>query len=127
MGCSLKILRKRSRETRIYDVVVYRDMPRAAVVSAVLDVIVDELPEADIDVIGSALAPLEVAPAAQWSINDEAITYRDGSVVPVGKVLQGEIGGGNDGYTYTIRILYARNDDPGPHEATVQLRIRDVT
>lgn len=125
MGCSDEILRKRSRETRIYDVVVYRDMPKFALVTSVLDVLVDELPEEDLDALGSSLAPLEVAPAAEWSINDEAITYRDGAVVPIGKVLQGEISGGNDGYTYTIRILYARNDDPGPHEATVQLRIKD--
>lgn len=125
MGCSDEILRKRSRETRIYDVVLYRDMPKAAIVSSVLNVIVDELTEDDLTEIGSALSPLEVAPAAEWSINDEEITYRDGAVVPIGKVLQGEIGGGNDGYTYTIRILYARNDDPGPHEATVMLRIKD--
>lgn len=125
MGCSQIILRKRSRETRVYDIVVYHDMPRAAVVSEILDVIVDSLTDEELEEIGSLEVPLEVAPVEEWVINAEAVTYNDGTLVPIGKIVQGAIGGGNDGYTYTIRVLYERDDDPGPHEATVMLRVRD--
>ncbi len=126
MTCSIVILEKRSRETRRYDVNVYVDTPKAATVSSILDVIVDPLADADIEALGSNYLPIAIDAPGDWVINAAPITYNDGRQVPAGKVMQGSIGGGNHGYTYTIRVLYARSDDAGPHEATVLLEVNDT-
>jgi hypothetical protein len=125
MGCSEIIREKRSRETKLYTVVVYDDIPKAALVDDVLSVIVDDLSDDDLDALGSGDVPLEADAADAWTINDAAFTDRDGSVFPVGKCMQGNISGGNNGYTYTVRVMYSRDDDPGPHEATFLVRIKD--
>lgn len=125
MTCAQAILTKRTSETKLYDVDVYADIPLDAVVTQVLSVSVDPLSDEALDEIGSYEVPIDLAPANQWVVNQDAITYRDGRTVPAGKIMQGVIGGGNDGYLYTIRIQYARSDDPGPHEATVQLKVSD--
>lgn len=115
------MLDKRSSERKLFHVDLSLDLPRDALITQILDVLVDDVevdPEAE-------YTPLDVAPAHEWAINYEPVRYPDGRLVQPGKATRGAIGGGTDGYVYTIRILYERSDDRGPHEATVLMRVRD--
>lgn len=115
------MLDKRSSERKLFHVDLSLDLPRDALITQILDVLVDDI-EVDPDI---EYTPLDVAPAHEWAINYEPVRYPDGRLVPAGKAMRGAIAGGTDGYVYTIRILYERGDDRGPHEATVLLRVRD--
>jgi len=69
-------------------------------------------------------------------INSQPITYYDGTVVPVGKVIQIEISGGTIGANdslaagvpnlmCTVRIRFTTSLSPNQIEATVLLLLRD--
>ena len=115
------MLDKRSSERKYFHVDLSLDLPRDALITQILEVLVDDI-EVDAEV---EYTPLVVAPAHEWLINAEPVRYPDGRLVPAGKAMRGEIADGTDGYVYTIRVLYERDDDRGPHEATVLLRVRD--
>jgi len=125
MSCQDAIVEKTHRMTRVYTAIAFFDMPRGAVIEAVLDVIVDPLSDAELEALGSDAVALGAGNVTDWVINDAIFTDRDGSAYPIGTCMQGPISGGNNGYTYTVRLLYARDDDPGPHEATFLVRIKD--
>lgn len=116
---------KTTREVDRFTVVVYRDLPRGSVVDEILEVLCDPLEESVLEQLGSNLSELVIAPPEDWAINQEPFVDPTGRIYPPGSVVQGEIGGGNNGITYTLRILYSRDDHLGPHEATVRMRIRD--